>query len=243
MRILLAAPTPYGRQLLTVIAQLEESQWWSPEFLQRHQFALLERLLAHAHETVPFYRTRLAALGYRIGQSITPEFWRRLPILRRSDVQDQGDALKTSSVPVEHGGAFKVNTSGSTATPLSVWRTDLHALMLEAIVLRKAVWQGCDFRLKLGAVIRDHEGRSFAPSGQHHPNWGRPADLVYETGQTAIIDNRSTGTEIANWLMRERPDYLNIVPALLRDVSFDFLDRGLTPPAIKGLLVHAETVG
>src|SRR5437870_13178765 len=116
MRIPLAAPTPHGRQLLAVMDQLEDSQWWSPEFLQRHQFALLERLLAHAHETVPFYRTRLAALGYRLGQSITPEFWWRLPILKRSDVQGQGDALKSSSLPVEHGGAFKINTSGSTAT-------------------------------------------------------------------------------------------------------------------------------
>jgi phenylacetate-CoA ligase len=229
--------------LLALTNQLEQSQWWAPDYLQLYQFALLQRLLAHAYETVPFYRTRLADLGYRVGQSVTPEFWQRLPVLKRSEVQDQGDALKSTHLPPDHGGTFKVSTSGSTAMPLSVWRSDLQALMLEAIILRKALWQECDFRLKLGAVIRDHEGRSFAPAGKHHPNWGRPVALAYETGPTAVIDNRSTGGEIADWLVRERPDYLNIVPTLLKDLSFHFLDRGMSPPPIKGLFVHAEIIG
>ncbi|HXP73238.1 MAG TPA: AMP-binding protein [Stellaceae bacterium] len=223
--------------------QLEGSQWWSPELLQRYQFALLERLLAHAHETVPFYRTRLAALGYRAGQSITPEFWRQLPILKRSDVQDQGDALKSTSVPAEHGDAFKVNTSGSTATPLSVWRTDLHALILQAIVLRRVIWQGCDFRLKFGTVMWDREDASFAPAGGHHPNWGSPAALAYQTGPAVVIDNRSSTAEIADWLLREQPDYLRIVPTLLKDLRFHCRDQGLaTPHNLKAIMCGSEVV-
>lgn len=243
MRIPLAAPSPYGRQLLTVLDQFEGSQWWSPEVLQRYQFDHLARLLAHAYETVPFHRARLADAGYRPGQAVTPEFWQQVPILKRRDIQDQGDAFQSTRVPPEHGEVFKVNTSGSTATPLSVWRSELHAMILEAIVLRKAIWQGCDFRLKLGAVIRDHKDGSFAPAGSHHSDWGRPAALAYETGPAAVIDNRSTGAEIADWLVRERPDYLNIVPKLLNDVCFEFLDRGLAPPPIKGIFVHAEIIG
>src|SRR4029077_3871110 len=101
MRIPVATPTPYGRQLRALTDQLEGSQWWSPELLQRYQFHQLERLIAHAYETVPFHRTRLAAAGYRPGQVITPEFWRSLPLLERSDLQDQGDALKSTGVPAE----------------------------------------------------------------------------------------------------------------------------------------------
>jgi len=206
--------------------------------LQRYQFGQLERLIAHASETVPFHRTRLAAAGYRPGQAITPEFWRSLPLLERSDLQDQGDALRSTSVPAEHGGTFKISTSGSTGTPVSIWRTELQQLILDAVVLRRLLWQSWDFRLKLGAVIRD--GASFAPSGGRHPDWGT---LVYQTGPAVTLDNRSTVPEIAEWLLREQPDYLRIGPALLKDLTFHFMDRGLAPPPIKGILCGAEVIG
>ena len=240
VRIPVATPTPYGRRLLALTDQLEDSQWWQPELLQRYQFGQLERLLAHAHETVPFYRARLAAAGYRPGQAITPEFWRSLPLLQRSDLQDQGDALKSTSVPAEHGGTFKLSTSGSTAMPVTVWRTDLHALILSAVVLRKFLWQSCDFRLKLGAVMRDPDGASFAPHGRRYPDWNA---LVYQTGPAVVLDNRSTVSEIAAWLLREQPNYLNIAPTLLKEVCFHFLDQGLDPPFLKGIMSHSEVIG
>ena len=43
---------------------------------------------------------------------------------------------------------------------------NLHALILEAIVLRKLLWQSCDLQLKFGAIMRDDDGASFAPAGQ-----------------------------------------------------------------------------
>ncbi|HXP73757.1 MAG TPA: AMP-binding protein [Stellaceae bacterium] len=242
MRIPVAAPTAHGRRLRAVTDQLEESQWWSPDLLQGYQFGQLERLLAHAHETVPFYRTRLAAAGYRPGQAITPEFWRSLPLLERRDLQDQGDALKSTSVPAEHGGTFKISTSGSTATPVSVWRSDLQALILGAVVLRKVLWQSWDFRLKLGAVIATEDGASFGPAGQCYPDWGWPSALVYQTGPAVVLDLGVTVVEIAEWLLREQPDYLRIYPVLLKDLSFHFMDRGLIPPRLKGIMCGAEVI-
>ncbi len=242
MRTPLVAPTPIGRQMLAVANQLEESQWWSSEHLKQYQFGVLRRLLVHAFETVPFYRTRLAEVGYRPGQEITPEFWRRLPILKRREIQDLGDALKSTSLPPEHGGAFKVSTSGSTGMPLSVWRSDLHALIVNTIWLRKLIWQGCDFRLKLGLIQWSHEGRWAAPAGGHLPNWGRPAALAYETGPGAVIHSGSTPAELADWLVREQPDYLGIMPTPLQDVCFNFLDRDLAPPRLRGIMARGAVV-
>jgi phenylacetate-CoA ligase len=242
MRVPLATPTPYGQQLRLLTDQLEKSQWWSLENLQQYQDGLLVRLLAHAYETVPFYRMRLAAAGYRPRQAITPEFWRSLPILRRSDLQDQGDALRSASVPAEHGSSFKISTSGSTAMPVSVWRTQLQALILEAVVLRKLLWQSCDLRLKFGVIIRDPTGASVAPAGRRFANWGASAQ-AYQTGPAVMLDNRSSVAEIADWLLREKPDYLRIVPALLKDLSFHFLDRGLVPTHLKGIMSGGAVIG
>jgi phenylacetate-CoA ligase len=242
VRTPLAAPTPYGQQLLALVNELEGSQWWSPEKLREYQLDQLRQLLAHAYETVPFYRARLGDVGYRPGQAITPEFWRRLPVLKRSEVQDQGDAIKSVTMPPEQGAVSKITTSGSTAMPLTVWRSARQALMLDAIVMRKLIWAGCDFRLKFGGVVTDSSGGAPAPAGGHVPHWGHPAALVYETGPGVTLDYLSTPDEIADWLVRERPDYLNIVPTLLHDICFCFQARGLTP-SLKGIFAHAEIVG
>jgi phenylacetate-CoA ligase len=241
-RIPAVPATAFGQNLRSLIELFEEWDRRPPALLQQYQEGQLQLLLRHAYETVPFYRGRLAAAGYRPGQAITPEFWQGLPLLQRRDLQDQADALRSTKVPAEHGGAFKINTSGSTATPVSVWRTDLHALILEALVVRKLLWQSCDFRLKLGAVIRDHGGASFAPAGRHLSDWGPPSALAYRTGPAVVLDNRSTPAEIAAWLRREQPDYLRIAPILLKELSYHYLDQGLDPPRLKGIMSSAEVI-
>ena len=226
-----------------LVNRLERSEWWSSERLQEYQLGTLSRLLAHAYEAVPFYRARLSDVGYCPGQTVTPEFWQKLPVLKRSEVQDQGDALKSTVVPQGEGSVVKMTTSGSTAMPLTVWRGAEQALVLDAIVVRKLIWAGCDFRLKFAALVTGSSGGAPAPAGAHLPNWGHPAALAYETGPAALLDNRSTADEIADWLVREQPDCLNIVPTLLSDVCFSFEGRGLTPPPLKSILAHAEIVG
>jgi phenylacetate-CoA ligase len=225
-----------------LLNELEASQRWSSEALRDYQLGALGRLLAHAYEAVPFYRARLGDIGYRPGQPVTPDFWQRLPVLRRSEVQDQADALKSATMPQGSGGVGKITTSGSTAMPLTVWRSARQALILDGIVVRKLIWAGCDFRLTFGGVVADSGGAA-APAGAHMPDWGHPSALAYQTGPSVALGNRSTPDEIADWLVRERPDYLNIVPTLLSDVCFSFRDRGLTPPRLKGIFAHAEIVG
>jgi phenylacetate-CoA ligase len=243
MRIPVAVPTLEGRQLGAVIEKFEQSQWWSTEALERYQFSQLEALLGHAYETVPFYRERLGGAGYRPGQAITPEFWKRLPLLERRDLQDQRDALRSTRIPAEHIGSYKVSTSGSTAMPVSLWRTRLQALMLSAVVLRKLLWQSCDFQLKLGVVMRDRDNRPFSPVGRRYADWNPPSSLVFQTGPATVLGSQASAAEIAEWLLREQPNYLRIVPTLLKELSFHFLDRKLELPQLKGIMCSGEVVG
>ena len=175
--------------------------------------------------------------------AISPEFWRGLPVLERRDLQDQGEALKSTRLPPGHGKSFKMSTSGSTAMPVSVWRSELQALMNEAVVLRKLIWQDCDFKAKHGVVMRDPDNLSGPPAGRHLPNWSTPAALVFETGPAVVLDNRSSIKEMAAWIAREAPAYLRIAPTLLKDVSFHLLDCGIAPPqTLRGIMSSAEVI-
>ena len=58
----------YGRSpLARRAAELERSQWWSPEQHREAQWLRLTRLIEHAYRTVPFYREAMQGLGMEPG--------------------------------------------------------------------------------------------------------------------------------------------------------------------------------
>ena len=48
--------TQHGARLLALLYQMEQSQWWSPGQLRRHQFRQLAPLIQYAFNNVPYYR-------------------------------------------------------------------------------------------------------------------------------------------------------------------------------------------
>jgi len=232
-----------GAQLLALMQQLGQSQWWPPERLRRHQFRQLDRLVDHAYRAVPFYAERLNAVGYRPGEEISESFWRSLPILRRREVQEAGAALEARAIPPEHGTTTRSSTSGSTGTPVRVLTSRLYYLMWLAITLRDEFWQGRDFRLKLGIIRRDRESQAFAPEGRALPNWGPPVATVFPSGPTALVDSRSTIEEQAAWVLRERPDYLHSFPSIIKELARWFRATGTPPPPLRRIRTFGEAVG
>ncbi|HVM79594.1 MAG TPA: hypothetical protein VMU06_11270 [Stellaceae bacterium] len=238
-----AVPDAGRAQLVSLVQQLEHSQWWPPELIARHQLRQLSRLVDHAYRTVPFYAARLAAAGYRPGQEITEPFWRSLPILGRGEVQDAGPALEASEIPAGHGEIARDSTSGSTGMPVRIAKTRLSYLMWLAVTLRDELWQKRDFRLKLGIIRRDADNRAFPPNGLRLANWGPPVGAVFPSGPAAMIDLRSTIEEQAAWVLRERPDYLYSFPSIIKELARWFRSTGTKPPPLRRVRTFGEMVG
>ena len=74
---------------LSLLFQLERTQWWPADRLRDAQQAQLKRLLSHAARHVPFYRRRLGKLADADGEAFWQD-WRELPLLTRQDVQQAG---------------------------------------------------------------------------------------------------------------------------------------------------------
>ncbi|MBX3666510.1 MAG: hypothetical protein KF834_12565, partial [Burkholderiales bacterium] len=129
-----AVPTPEGARMLAMQFQFAQSERWPPERLRAAQFGQLALLLRHARETVPYYRERLAGLD--LSRPLTPEVFAALPLLRREDVQEQGEALYSSAVPPQHGTVDEGETSGSTGRPIRFRLTGLNAAFWHAFTLR-----------------------------------------------------------------------------------------------------------
>ncbi len=236
-----ALPGPEAGRLLAVLFQLEQSQWWTPEILRRHQLAQADPLLRHAYATAPFHRDRLAAVGYRPGAPLDADLWRRLPLLTREDLRDHRDAVRSEKPPPEHGEPFVATTSGSTGRPVEVARTPLTQLFWQALTVRDHLWHRRDLREKLGVIryVAD-PAQAAPPRGAPLPSWGAASGSLYETGPGALLAIQHSVRAQAKWLRRQDPAYLLSYPSALEGVARRLRDKGRRLPSLRQVLTVSE---
>jgi phenylacetate-CoA ligase len=221
-----AMPGQEAATLLAYLNQLEQTQWWPAEDLEREQIRLLGHSLRHAHENVPFHRQRLKAAGYDPGLSLTREVFLALPLMTRSDIQAQGEALLIRSVPAEHGRVTVGETSGSTGTPIHYYGTELTQFLWSVSTLRDHAWHRRDLTAKLASIRRYLKDAV-------QPSWGPPADLVSQTGPCATLDIATELDAQLEWLGRHAPAYFITNVSNLYWLGRRSLERGISLPGLR----------
>ncbi len=204
-------PDPGRARILSLLYQLDHSQWWPPEVLLDRQMRQLETLLAHARETVPFYRDRLAVLYGRELGGLTPELWRRIPVLDRADVQAAGQALVTRSLPEGHGPMADVSTTGSTGRPVTVKSTAIMQSLFSAMNMRFHLWHGRDLSATVAAIHVLSPEQAAAAEADTPRNWV----AAYPGGPIFHFDVRNPVAEQLRWLHAVDPHYLLTYPSNL----------------------------
>ena len=235
-------PTPRGSHLQALLWQLQQSEWLPPEAVRRNQYVQASRLVNHAARTVPFYRERLAAAGIPLGRPLAPEEWRRIPLLKREDIQDQGDALASRPPPAGHGEATPVSTSGSTGKPVTVLSTGIAQLIWSAISLRDHLWHGRDLSQKF-AAIRKIKGHNTRERRAHNlATWGAPVADVFQSGSATLLSINTAIEEQLKWLQEEQPAYLLSYPTSLKELIDLCRRNGARVPGLRQVRTMAEIV-
>jgi len=132
-----------SRRILSKLAQLEESQWWTPDQLVDWQEARLSQLLHHAYATVPYYRRAFDAAGIRTGDLRNISDLRHLPLLTKSIIQNQQRELVSDGVPLRQ--RITNHTGGSTGTPMRFYQDQRQRDWGSASKLRFNRWAGWNF--------------------------------------------------------------------------------------------------
>lgn len=235
-----AVPAPGAATKLALLFELEQAQWWSPERIASRQFGQLQRLLAHAAATVPFYRERLAAAGFSSGQQFPPAAFAGLPLLRRIDLQQHRDALRSSAPPPEHGATTTIQSSGSTGMPVMTLATAWTQLLWEVLTLREHRWHRRDLGGKLAAIryLDAAQGQGIVADG-----WGGATDGVCRTGPAAALHIGVDIAAQADWLVRTRPDYLLSYPSNILALARHCLANRIALPGLREVRTLSETVG
>ncbi|WP_193368343.1 phenylacetate--CoA ligase family protein [Pelagibius marinus] len=237
-----AIPGRMASLLLSVLYQLDQTQWLSPEDLFAQQARQLRLLFAHAGQKVPFYGQRFAEAGIDPNAEVTRETFARLPILKREELQAAGEAIHATALPKSHGKRHHIETSGSTGRAVRMYGTEITGLFWRAGVMREHFWQGRDFGAKLGAIRWARKGVAMAPAGSHGESWGPASGAIYPTGPAVMLNIACELHEQVDWMLRERPDYLISFPSNLMALAKHCIDKGIEFPNLKQVLTVGETV-
>jgi phenylacetate-CoA ligase len=230
-----AIPAVESSAALGLLFQFERSQWESAERLASRQLNQLDLLLKHANATVPHYRSRWAG-NFDPQEPLTIERFFVLPLLKRRELQERFDALKSVASPAAHGTTHETRSSGSTGTPVSVVKTQLAQLFWRAFALRDHIWHEHDLGAKLAAI------RHGIPEGEFS-GWGPVTDGLAATGPAAALGVQGDTESQLQWLVRQQPDYLMTYPSIARELAKLSIERGTRLPGLRQVRTFGELLG
>ena len=225
----------HAAALAVMVRQLEDSQWLVREALAALQFRQLAGLAAHCEKYSPLFRRRLRQAGLAAGDLASAEGLRRLPVLRRRELQGAGD-LFCEEVPAGHAPLSEMRTSGSTGEPVMVRRTSVSNFDWLAITLRDFFWEGCDFAGRFCAV----RGAIAEPTSRK--DWGVPVSLLFDSGPSLGIPVTLAVERQAALIAQFGPDTLLVYPSTLAALAQACAARGIALPTLRHIRTFGETL-
>jgi len=168
--------------------------------------------------------------------------WLDLPVLKRARVNQLGSDLISRAIPSAHGDLDPIYTSGTTGRPVRVVRTR-HALdYWSAFTARDHIWQDRHLPGTLAAIRSSEKGFALYPSGARNDFWGA-SDSVFRTGPSISLNVNTPIADMAEWIIRHRPDHLLTLPNVLKRLAPYCIENGLGFDGLREVQVHGEMCG
>lgn len=215
---------------------LNRTQYYPPDKMLAYQRKLLEPLLRHASQEVPFYATRLDPLFAKDG-TLCWEAWDDIPTITRSDALEAGESLFANSYPERMGSYRENQTSGSTGMAFKFRETGLTSIMSTAASQRIFDWHNIDCSEKM-ALIVDARRRYPFPNGGVGHQWN-----MRETEAPACqLSVSETVQDQLLWLLETQPDILTTYPSIAFAIAERAKERGVPLP-FRTLIGQGEVFG
>jgi phenylacetate-CoA ligase len=206
-------PDPRRIMLEAMQFQFSQTEKLPPGALSQLQFLILQKLLAHCLQHVPYYRER----GY--SQIKSWDNWYDLPVLTRGEVQEHGETLRADTRDRSRDGStYPKSSSGSTGRPITVHISERTDLYWQSITIRDHLWHRRDFSQVLAVIKNTGQDRT-GPPGKKSSSWGKSSGLFYSTGPCYVVSSSTDVDRQYDWLSELRPGYLLTYPSILRALS------------------------
>src|SRR5512135_2465473 len=122
--------------LAALLAVMDRTQWMKRRDIAARQFEQLVILARHLTRESRQFEGRMRDAGLKPDDLGSEEGLRRLPVLRRRDLQVPPGELHCASLPQSHMPLGESRTSGSTGEPVVIRRTAVNQLVWRAANIR-----------------------------------------------------------------------------------------------------------
>lgn len=218
--------------MLAMQWQLEEAHGWPAEQLLEQQMRQLRVLIAHAVAHVPYYERLLAQAGLQNASEIDAHTFRRLPLLPKAKLRANEAALAASWLPSQHGRTTYTYTTGSTGEPTRVAHTEVTQFFSDALAIHDHLLHGRDFSQKYGVLKASAQRAS-------QPGWGT-VDALFATGPAVYQSSSVDVDRQLDWLMEERPAYLQSDSRTLLALVKRSAETGKVPAGLRQLIGRGD---
>ena len=219
------------------LEELLRSQWYSADqlqALQRQRFATLVNLL---YERVPHYRRQMIDSGAQPGD-VTPENFSAIftPVTKADINRDPGQFLAAG---LSQRGLVKINTSGTSGSPLTFYTTPNAVQENYAFFARFLRWAGVRERARSATFA----GRIFIPPDQQSPPFWRKNLVMRNQLFSSYHLSPRFLPDYVRELNRLAPEYIDSYPSAVYAVAGFMLEKGLKlhrPP--RAIVTSSETL-
>lgn len=216
----------HGRDFRKSLEHLARNEKKSRDELLHDQQSSLRQFLRYAVEHVPYYRN----------QKLSPENLTEWPILEKSVVATNPEQFLSDEFPRRE--LMKLQTSGTTGTPLTVWFTVECNQLESAFRWRHRSWAGISFPTR-GAYISGHP--VVPPSQQNPPFWR----VDYVEGRLLCSSYHLAPQNLPAYiaaLARYSPEFIHGYPSSLYILARHILEHGAQGFRPRAVFCASETL-
>jgi phenylacetate-CoA ligase len=228
----------YGGRYAEFRDMLSRTEWLSHDELRTYQDQRLRAIVAHAYETVPFYRRRFDELRLKPHDVRSRADLLKVPLLTKDDIRTNFEDLRSRAVPRRSMRAG--HTSGTTGTPLTVEYDRDTVWMTYAVFDRHYRWAGCRMG-RDGDRIAVARGNVIVPLDHRQPPFWRQNK---SQNQLLLSSFHMSPTNLPAYfeaLAAFKPAVLDGYPSTLYILAKYLLNRGETFP-LRAAVTSSETL-
>lgn len=128
----------YGKDYADALKLLIESQSWDEKAFRKYQENILELLIPHCYQNVPYYRRTFDERGLKVNDIQSIEDLGKLPLLSKQDLRRLGKDLLAKDIPFFRLG--RTATSGSTGSPVTLYIDATARAFERALTIFHLMW-------------------------------------------------------------------------------------------------------
>ena len=215
-------------------AWLAKTQYYDAAQLGRVQLELLQYLIRHVYETVPFYRTFMQQQGFGPDDIRSLQDIERFPIITKADLKREGAAFVSTKFKEKR--MRTVHTGGTTGATLPI-RRDMRSIQNEhAFIRRQFEWAS----VRMSDRVAYLTWRRVAAPNDTQRLYGYDAALK-ELHLSTINLSEATIEPFSETMRKYRVKALNAYPSAAFFMAKGLLEKKQTLP-LKAVLTTSETL-